>query len=149
MGQGARAYLATGLAVLVASAAAIGFDAWRGAYRAAPPAPPAALPPAQTFAQVFEPCAHCHQIGPGARIETGPPLTGIVGRRAGSFPGYPYSQALRDSHIVWDRATLARFIAAPQDVVPGTRMQFAGLPRDDIARLVDFIASGAATGQHG
>lgn len=143
-GRPPRIWLRSALAAVAAALAAIGFNVWRGAYDASPPPPGslrASLPPPQTFAKVFTPCAHCHQIGPGAHIATGPPLTGVVGRTAASWPGYPYSQAMRDSHIVWDRATLAKFIAHPQDVVPGTRMQFAGLPPDEIGRLVDFIAS--------
>lgn len=98
------------------------------------------MPPAATFEPVFEPCAHCHQIGRDARTTTGPALTGVIGRRAGQVPGYPFSDAMRASGLVWDRDTLARYIASPQAVVPGTRMVFAGL--DDPAQiraLVDFI----------
>ena len=85
---------------------------------------------------------------------TGPPLTGIIGRKAASSPHYPYSQALRDSGITWDEATLARFIANPQAVVPDTRMIFGGLPQQEIGALVSFIktvrqadASGGQTSQ--
>lgn len=112
------------------------------------PAPPDAaapvafrMPPQATFAPVFEPCAHCHEIGAGARITNGPPLTGIVGRKAGTRPGYPYSDALRNSGLVWDEATLARFLAAPSAVVPGTRMVFPGLPADRIPALLAFLKS--------
>ena len=101
------------------------------------------MPPPETFAAVFTPCAHCHEIGQGARTMTGPPLTGIIGRKAASTPHYPYSRALRDSAITWDAATLARFIANPQAVVPGTRMIFGGLPQQDIGALVSFIATAA------
>jgi protein SCO1/2 len=104
------------------------------------------MPPPETFAEVFSPCAHCHEIGPGARAVTGPPLTGVIGRRAGSVPGYPYSAALRDSGIVWDAATLARFIANPQAVAPGTRMVFGGVPPDEIAALVSYVATIGAQG---
>ena len=97
------------------------------------------LPPAETFADVFAPCAHCHEIGPGAQAMTGPPLTGVIGRRAASLPDYPYSQALRASGLVWDAKTLARFIADPQAVAPGSRMIFAGLPQNEIDALVSYI----------
>jgi protein SCO1/2 len=112
------------------------------------------MPPPETFAAVFTPCAHCHEIGQDARPMTGPPLTGIIGRKAASTPHYPYSQALRDSAITWDEATLARFIADPQAVVPGTRMMFGGQPQPQIGALVAFIkttgqgeAGGGATSQ--
>lgn len=104
------------------------------------PGPRSAPPPAATFAAVFEPCAHCHEIGPGARNRTGPALTGVIGRRAGSLANYPFSAAMRTSGLVWDRVTLARFIAAPAGLVPGTRMAFPGL--DEPARveaLIDFL----------
>lgn len=99
------------------------------------------LPPPETFAAVFAPCAHCHEIGPGAQATTGPPLTGLIGRKAAAWPGYPYSQALRDAGVVWDAPTLARFIANPQAVAPGTRMNFAGVPPEQIDALVSYIAS--------
>ncbi|MDQ0395123.1 c-type cytochrome [Labrys monachus] len=98
-------------------------------------------PPDATFDPVFEPCAHCHQIGPGARSMTGPSLQGVIGRKAGTLAGYPFSAAMRASGATWDAATLDRFIAAPQALVPGTRMIFAGI--DDPTRrqaLVAFIA---------
>ncbi len=102
------------------------------------------LPPPETFAAVFAPCAHCHEIGPGARATAGPPLTGVIGRKAASLPDYPYSEALRASGVVWDAKTLARFIADPQAVAPGSRMIFAGLPQDQIGALVSYIETAGA-----
>ena len=95
-------------------------------------------PPAETFARVFEPCAHCHQIGLGARTAMGPQLQALMGRQAGSLAGYPYSQPMRESGIVWTPVLLDRFIAAPQAVVPGTRMMFGGI--DDAARRAALVA---------
>jgi len=46
-------------------------------------------------------CKACHQIGPGAKIAIGPVLNGVVGRKAGTFPGFEYSPANKDSGIVW------------------------------------------------
>jgi cytochrome c len=96
------------------------------------------MPPVETFARVFEPCAHCHQIGPGARTAMGPQLEGVIGRRAGALQAYPFSQALRESGIIWTPDLLDRFIAAPQTVVPGTRMMFAGI--EDPARRAALVA---------
>jgi cytochrome c len=97
-------------------------------------------PPADTFAPVFEPCAHCHQIGKGARISTGPVLTGIIGRPAAST-NYPYSKAMRDSGLIWDETTLRAFLANPRQMVPGTRMIFPGLANDQMDALVAFLKS--------
>jgi cytochrome c len=95
-------------------------------------------PPDATLDPVFEPCAHCHQIGPGAHSMTGPSLQGVIGRKAGTLTGYPFSPAMRSSGLVWDAATLDRFIAAPQQTVPGSRMIFAGI--DEPARRQALIA---------
>jgi cytochrome c len=104
------------------------------------PAPPVAdlRPPEASFNPVFEPCAHCHQIGQGARMMAGPPLQGVIGRKAGTMPGYPFSSAMKASGLIWDEATLDRFVASPQAVVPGTRMVFAGM--DDSVRRKALIA---------
>ena len=107
----------------------------------------AGLPPPETLATVFAPCAHCHEIGEGAHSMVGPSLAGVIGRKAGTYPHYPYSKAMRDSGITWDAATLSRFVADPQAVVPGTRMYFAGLPQKEIAPLVAYIVSVSAKGE--
>ncbi|WP_448952664.1 c-type cytochrome [Labrys neptuniae] len=107
--------------------------------------PPAAVvadirPPEASFDPVFEPCAHCHQIGRGARSATGPILQGLAGRKAGTLAGYPFSPAMQASGLIWDAATLDRFIAAPQAVVPGTRMIYAGMDDENRRKaLVEFI----------
>ena len=98
------------LAALVASAQAF----------AAPDA--AAL---QRGEQVYARCAACHSIE-GNR--TGPQHCGLFGRRAGTAPGFAmYSQALRDTRIVWDARTLDHFVQDPMKAVPGTAMGYAGV----------------------
>ncbi len=67
-------------------------------------------------------CSGCHTLD-AAKI--GPPLAGVVGRRAGSVPGYPYSAALAKSGIVWTPAALERWLAGPQADVPGALMPMA------------------------
>lgn len=52
----------------------------------------------------------------------GPNLHKIIGRKAGSLPGYSYSPAMKDADFVWDEANLARFKASPDQVVPGNKM---------------------------
>ncbi|MBO4123284.1 cytochrome c family protein [Cupriavidus gilardii] len=72
-------------------------------------------------------CASCHKVGPAARSGFGPQLNGIVGRKAGAVDDYPYSSAMRASGIVWSDQTLAAFLRAPEQVVPGNRMRFWGI----------------------
>ena len=97
------------------------------------------VPPKLTFTPVFEPCAHCHEIGEGARTSSGPVLNGIVGRKAGSRDDYPYSQAMKESGIVWSEANLRQFLQSPGAMVEGTRMAIGGLSDDMIGPLIEFL----------
>ena len=82
-----------------------------------------------------------HQVGPDAHNAFGPQLNGIVGRAAGSVPGYGYSAALKNSKIVWDQATLTAFIRDPERTVPGTKMRFysLGFGEKKIADLLAYL----------
>ncbi len=86
-------------------------------------------------------CRACHQIGPGAKIAVGPVLNGVVGRKAGSYPGYEYSTANKTSGITWTPDELQKYLANPQKVVPHTKMIFPGFhgPEAD-TKIKDVIA---------
>jgi cytochrome c len=75
----------------------------------------------------FVVCRACHQIGPAAKVTVGPVLNGVVGRKAGTYPGYQYSEANRDSGLTWTAEELDKYLASPQKVVPRTKMIFPGL----------------------
>lgn len=97
--------------------------------------------------RVFRKCLACHAVGEGAQIKVGPVLNGLIGRPAGSYPGYSYTDANRNSKFVWDEATLANYLKNPKAAIPGTKMEFAGLPKpsdieDVIAYLKQFGADG-------
>src|SRR5579863_3108966 len=68
-----------------------------------------------------EHCIFCHALKPGVRY-FGPSLYGVYGRKAGSVPGFPYSDALKNSGIVWNDDTLRKWIANTSNVVPTTLM---------------------------
>jgi cytochrome c len=88
--------------------------------------------------RLFVRCTACHSLGAGEH-RVGPSLHGVIGRRAASAPGYRgYSPALRTADIVWDEAVLARFIASPEAVVPGTTMAAAGVASE--AEVRDLLA---------
>jgi cytochrome c len=96
----------------------------------------------------FVVCKACHQIGPGAKIAIGPVLNGVVGRKAGTYPGFEYSPANKDSGIVWTPEELDKYLANPQAVVPHTKMIFPGLKdekkrKDVIAYLEQFNEDGS------
>ena len=96
----------------------------------------------------FAVCRACHQVGPGAKIAVGPVLNGVVGRKAGTFPGYSYSAANKDSGITWTPEELDKYLTNPQAVVPHTKMIFPGIKdaqkrKDVIAYLEQFSADGS------
>ena len=86
-------------------------------------------------AEIYQRCQLCHSI---TTDDTGPHHAGLFGRKAGSVPGFPYSDAMRNSGIVWSETTLEMFLRNPQAYVPGTRMTFTGLP--DPQDRADVIA---------
>jgi cytochrome c len=92
-------------------------------------------------------CRACHQIGPNAKIGVGPVLNGVVGRKAGTYPGFNYSPANKDSGLVWTPDELDKYLSSPQTVVPHTKMIFPGLKdeqkrKDVIAYLEQFGPDG-------
>jgi len=96
----------------------------------------------------FAKCAICHQVGPGAANLVGPELNGIVGRKAGSVEGYSYSAANKNSGLTWDEPTLTTYLHAPRKLVPGTKMTFAGLSKDqEIADVIAYLKQFNAQGQ--
>ena len=89
---------------------------------------------------VFKKCHVCHNIGEGAKNMVGPVLNGVVGRKSGTVEGYNYSDANKNSGITWDEATLTKYLKSPKAEVPGTKMAFPGLPRDDdIANVIAYL----------
>jgi cytochrome c len=69
-------------------------------------------------------CAACHSLS--ASTVNAPLHCGLFGRKAGTVPGFPYSEAMRSSGLVWTEKTLDEFIAAPYIFLPGTIMGFPG-----------------------
>jgi cytochrome c2 len=123
------AVVATGLmaSVLVGSAAmaeVLGGDAVHG----------------QTLFQ--QRCGLCHTAGPeDGDGGQGPPLAGVVGRRAGAAPGFNYTAALKESGKIWTPMALDRFLAAPGRDVPGTAMPISTPSAKDRADLIAYLAT--------
>ena len=87
----------------------------------------------------FAACTACHTTQAG-KNGFGPSLAAVAGRRAASLASYSYSNALKKSGLVWNAATLDRWLTSPQRMVPGTRMPFTGIA--DPARrkeVVDYL----------
>jgi len=81
-------------------------------------------------ANVFKKCLPCHSIGPGATSKVGPVLNGLDGRHSGMVAGFSYSDANKNSGIVWDEANFKEYIRDPRAKIPGTKMIFAGIKND-------------------
>lgn len=97
--------------------------------------------PAQDAAageKVFAVCKACHQIGETAKNAVGPVLNGVIGRKAGTYPGYAYSDANKNSGLTWDEPTFREYIKDPRAKVPGTKMIYAGLK--DEQKATDLLA---------
>jgi cytochrome c len=89
----------------------------------------------------FETCAACHSLKAGEN-GVGPSLHNLVGRKAGTAEGFRYSGPLKRSGIVWDEASLAKFLRNPQEAVPGNRMPFSGMTDEAALKaLVQYLAS--------
>ena len=85
--------------------------------------------------EIYGRCLACHAL---EYDRVGPHHCGLFGRRAGSVPGFTYSDAMKRSKIVWNDKTLDRFLANPLKTVPGTAMTYAGVP--DPKERADLIA---------
>jgi cytochrome c len=89
---------------------------------------------------VFKACAVCHSTDKTNRV--GPGLEGIVGRAAGTVPGFRYSKAMKDAGMVWDATSLDGFLELPQKAVPGNRMPYAGLKgAADRADVIAYLST--------
>src|SRR6478672_13493549 len=97
--------------------------------------------------KTFKKCIPCHTIGETAKNSIGPIQNGLKGRKSGTMPGYNYSDANKNSGIVWNEATFKEYIKDPKAKIPGTKMVFAGIKNDqeinDLwAYLKQFDANG-------
>lgn len=85
-------------------------------------------------------CRACHDVKPSPIEKVGPNLAGLMNRPAGQDPDFAYSPALVRSKLVWDRATLDRWLARPGELIPGNTMAFAGVANPaDRAALIAYL----------
>lgn len=89
--------------------------------------------------KAFQRCSACHSTTD--QIKPGPALGGIIGRPAGSIEGFRYSPAMRSSGLVWDEATLDRFLASPREVVPKTTMTVSVPKPEDRQNIIAYLKS--------
>ena len=97
-----RTLIVGGLMVLASTASAVAQDAAAGE-------------------KVFAVCKACHQVGETAKNAVGPVLNGVIGRKAGTFAGYAYSDANKNSGLTWDDTTFRDYIKDPRPKFPAPR----------------------------
>jgi cytochrome c len=86
-------------------------------------------------------CQACHQITAGKAMPTGPNLYGVVGRKAAAAPvPFNYSAALKKSGLTWTRANLDKYLSAPTNMVPGTKMIIAIPNAAQRSAIIDHLA---------
>jgi cytochrome c len=97
--------------------------------------------PIQAYAQdaakgetVFKKCQICHDVGPTAKVKVGPILNDVIGRQAGTLPGFAYSPAMKEAGekgMTWTDENLSKYMENPRDFVPKNKMAFVGLKKED------------------
>jgi cytochrome c len=109
------------------------------------PAPVAAADPKKGEASARK-CAPCHSFDPDGKAKVGPNLWGVVGRAVASVPDYKYSEAMvafsQGGAKLWTLEELDPYLLDPRKHVPGTKMAFPGLKKDDDrANVLAYLAS--------
>lgn len=93
-------------------------------------------------AQAFTVCGACHTTQPGGAALIGPNLWSVVNRPVASVEGFDYSPALKAVGGAWTVDRLDRFLTAPMEFVPGTRMGFLGIGEAaERANIVAYLAT--------
>ena len=87
--------------------------------------------------KAFAKCRACHSVKAGEN-KVGPSLAGVVGRKAGSVEGFKYSDAMKNAGVTWDGDTLEKYLKNPKEFIPGNKMVFPGIKKDD--EIDDIVA---------
>ena len=97
--------------------------------------------------QSFRKCLPCHAVGDDAKNKVGPLLNGLDGRKSGTIEDYNYTDANKNSGIIWSEATFKDYIQNPMARIKGTKMAFAGIKNEkEIANLWAYLAQFKADG---
>ncbi len=82
-------------------------------------------------AKIYKRCRACHTLDEGGKHKVGPNLWAIYGAKTASKEGYAYSKAMRAADIIWDEETMDAYIQKPAAFMPGNKMSFIGLKKQE------------------
>jgi cytochrome c len=89
--------------------------------------------------KVFGQCKICHSVEKGRNM-IGPSLAGVVGRKAGGVEGFKYSDAMTKSGMTWTEENLEKYLKSPREFIPGNKMTFAGLKKEeDVDDVIAYL----------
>ena len=92
--------------------------------------------------KIAKQCVACHSFDNSLKIKVGPPLWGIVNRKAASINDFKYSEALVNYNKAWSREELFNFLEKPKDYIKGTKMIYKGLKKpSDRVDLISYLES--------
>lgn len=84
-------------------------------------------------------CAACHSPEAG-KNRVGPSLFNVYGRPSGSIENFKYSDAMKNAHWTWDEPSLDKYLTSPKAAIPGNKMIFVGLKKDDDRKnLISYL----------
>ncbi len=89
------------------------------------------MTPVQRGAKIYARCRACHTLDEGGRHKVGPNLWDIYGSKSGSKEGFAYSKAMKAANIVWDDETMDGYLKRPSAFMPGNKMTFIGLKKQE------------------
>jgi cytochrome c len=93
---------------------------------------------------VFKKCTACHTVTKPPKHGIGPSLVGIMGRKVGTAEGFKYSDAMKNSSVVWDEKSIDDYMKDPKNFIPKNKMVFVGLPKDiERANLIAYLKEAA------
>jgi cytochrome c len=98
------------------------------------------LTPEELGKKVYARCRTCHTLEEGGKNRVGPNLWMVFGKKAGTAEGYAYSKAIQASDITWDDASMDAYIENPKSFIPGNKMVFVGLRKEqDRQNLIAYL----------
>jgi cytochrome c len=81
-------------------------------------------------------CTGCHALD---KIKVGPPLRGVYGRNAGKDPQFTYSDAMKNTSVMWNELTLDRWLTDTESIMPGNDMAFRLNDPADRANIIAYL----------